>query len=148
MSEEADLYISISRKTPRPGKGYYIYVLEGSRADGSKRASNPRKRDFGFITPHQLELNAIVDALKRFKRPCRVNIHSDHGWFKTVRDRGWFEKWQQAGWIVNGHPAAGADLYQEIYVLETICNMEIGTIDNDMGSFRIWFENAIPILKK
>lgn len=148
MSEEADLFISISRKSPKPGKGYYVYVLEGTRADGTKGASNPRKRDFEDITPHQLELNAIVDGLKRFKRPCRVNIHTDHGWFKTVRERGWFEKWQQAGWIVNGHEAAGADLYQEIHMLETICNMEIGNIDNDLGSFSEWFKNTMEVLSE
>ena len=145
MSEIADLYITISRKSPRPGKGFYIYVLEGVKANGERKASNPRKRDFEDITPHKLELNAIVDGLKRFKRPCRVNIHSDHGWFKTVRERGWFEKWQQAGWIVNGHEAAGADLYQEIHMLETICNMEIGSIDDDLGSFSEWFKNTMAI---
>ncbi len=72
-----------------------------------------------------------------------MNIHSDHGWFKTVRERGWFEKWQQAGWIVNGKPAAGSDLYQEIYIMETVCRMQIGTIDKDLGSFTEWMSNEI-----
>ena len=143
MSETADLYITISRKSPKPGRGFYIYVLEGITPEGERKASSPRKREFEEITPHQLELNAIVDALKRFRRPCRVNIHSDHGWFKTVRDRGWFEKWQQAGWIVNGKPAAGAEQYQEIYMLETVCGMEIGTINKDLGSFSTWMQNAL-----
>ena len=147
MMEEADLYISISRKSPKPGKGYYVYVLEGTKADGTRKASNPRKREFDDITPHQLELNAIVDGIKRFKRSCRVNIHSDHGWFKAVRDNGWFNKWQQDGWMINGHMAAGAELYQEIYMLETVCSMEIGTIDKDLGSFTEWLKNAISEAK-
>ncbi len=142
--ESADLYIKLSRKSPTAGKGFYIYVLEGTRADGSTGASKPCRKDFEDITPHQLELNAIVDGLKRFRRACRVNIHSDHGWFQTVRERGWFEKWQQAGWMTNeGHPAAGAEFYREIHMLETVCNMEIGTIDKDLGSFREWFDSEI-----
>ena len=72
-----------------------------------------------------------------------MNIHSDHGWFETIRKRGWFDKWQQAGWIVNGHTAAGADLYQQIYMLETVCLMEIGDIDKDLGSYSTWLGNEI-----
>lgn len=143
MSETADLYISISRKSPKPGKGFYIFILEGTKADGTKAASRAYRREFIEITPHQLELHAIVDGLKRFRRPCTVNIHSDHGWFKTVRERGWFEKWQQAAWIVNGKPAAGAELYQEIFMLETVCGMEIGELDKDLGSFTDWMKNTV-----
>ena len=149
--ETADLYIAISRKCPKPGKGFYIYVLEGTRADGSKGASDPCRKEFDDATPHQLELCAIVDGLKRFRRACRVNIHSEHGWFQKIRECGWFDTWQQAGWMTKeGHTAAGAELYQEIYMLETVCRMEIGTIDKDMGSFREWFgneiKNTVPIL--
>lgn len=143
MSEEADLYISISRKSPKPGAGYYLFILEGTKADGTRIATRAYRKDFPNITPHQLELHAIVDGLKRFRRPCTVNIHSDHGWVKTVRERGWFEKWQQAGWIVNGKPAAGSELYQEIYIMETICRIQIGTIDKDLGSFTEWMSNEI-----
>ena len=143
MSETADLYISISRKSPKPGKGFYIFILEGTKADGTKAASRAYRREFSETTPHQLELHAIVDGLKRFRRACIVNIHSDHGWFKTVRERGWFEKWQQAAWIVNGKPATGAELYQEIYMLETVCGMEIGELDKDLGSFTDWMKNTI-----
>ncbi len=143
MSEEADMYISISRKSPKPGAGYYLFILEGTKADGTRIATKAYRKNFPDITPHQLELHAIVDGLKRFRRPCTVNIHSDHGWFKTVRERGWFKKWQQADWIVKGHRAAGADLYQEIHMLETVCNMEFGMIDKDLGSYKTWLENEI-----
>lgn len=143
MTEEtADIYISISRKSPRPGKGIYISVLEAVGASGKAGTLTLRRR-FDDVTPHQLELNAIVDSLKRFRRPCKVNIHSDHGWFKTIRERGWFDKWQQADWIVKGHVAAGSELYQELYMLETVCNMEIGEIDKELGSYTTWLDSEI-----
>ncbi len=142
MSERADIYISISRKSPRAGTGMYIAILEATTEGGKTGTLTIRKR-FEDITPHQLELNAIVDSLKRFRRTCRVNIHSDHGWFKTIRDRGWFDKWQQADWFVNGHRAAGAELYQEIYMLETVCRMEFGDLDKDLGSYQTWLESEM-----
>ena len=142
MSDTADIYIAISRKSPKPGKGTYIAVLEAEGASG-KVGTLTLKRTLDDITPHQLEMTAIVDSLKRFKWACTVNIHSDHGWFETIRTRGWFDKWQQDNWIVKGHRAAGADLYQEIYMLETVCGMEFGDIDKDLGSYRTWLENEI-----
>lgn len=142
MDETADIYISISRKSPRPGKGMYISVLEAVGSSGKAGTLTLRKK-IDNITPHQLELHAIVDSLKRFRRPCTVNIHSDHGWFETIRKQGWFDSWQQAGWIVKGHTAAGADLYQEIYMLETVCNMEIGEIDKELGSYTTWLDSEI-----
>lgn len=142
MDETADIYISISRKSPRPGKGMYISVLEAVGSSGKAGTLTLRKK-IDNITPHQLELHAIVDSLKRFRRPCTVNIHSDHGWFETIRKQGWFDSWQQAGWIVKGHTAAGADLYQEIYMIETVCNMEIGEIDKELGSYTTWLDSEI-----
>ncbi len=142
MNETADIYIGISRKCPRPGKGMYIAILEAETASGKTGTLTIRKQ-LNYVTPHQLELNAIVDSMKRFKRACSVNIHSEHGWFKTVRERGWFDTWQQANWIVNGHPAAGSELYQEIYMFETVCRMKIGVIDKDLGSYKTWLENEI-----
>lgn len=142
MDETADIYISISRKSPRPGKGMYISVLEAMGSSGKAGTLTLRKK-IDNITPHQLELHAIVDSLKRFRRSCTVNIHSDHGWFETIRKQGWFDSWQQAGWIVKGHTAAGADMYQEIYMLETVCNMEIGEIDKELGSYTIWLDSEI-----
>lgn len=142
MNETADIYISISRKSPRAGTGMYIAILEATTEDGKTGTLTIRKK-FEDITPHQLEMNAIVDSLKRFRRACTVNIHSDHGWFKTIRDRGWFKKWQQSDWITNGHMTAGAELYQEIYMLESVCRMEIGKLDKDLGSYQTWLENEI-----
>ena len=139
---EADIYISISRKSPRAGKGMYIAVLEATGSSGRPGTLTIR-RTLDDVTPHQLELHAIVDCLKRFKWACEVCIHSDHGWFEAVRKRGWFDKWQQAGWIVNGRTAAGSELYQEIFMLETVCGMEIKEINKDLGSYKTWLENEI-----
>lgn len=137
-----DIYIAISRKCPRPGKGTYIAVLEAVGASG-KAGTLTIRGTFDDITPHRLELRAIVDALHRFKYGCTINIHSEHGWFKTIKERGWFEKWQQAGWIVNGKPAAGSEMLQEIHMLETVCNMEFGILDKDLGSYNTWLNSEI-----
>ena len=39
--------------------------------------------------------------------------------------------------------AAGSELYQELYMLETVCNMEIGEIDKELGSYTTWLDSEI-----
>lgn len=137
-----DIYIKISRRSPKPGEGMYLAVLEAKTASG-KAGTLTIWKSFDEITPHQLELQAVNDALHRFKRHADVRIHSDHGWFETIRERGWFEKWQQAGWIVKGKPAAGAEVLQEIYMIETVCGITIESVDNNLGPYKIWLESEI-----
>lgn len=142
MCETIDLYIAISRKCPRAGPGKYIAILEAVTASG-KTGTLTLKKELDEVTPHLLELQAVHDAIHRIKRHVVINIHSDHWWFKTVRNRGWFDKWHENDWVVNGHLAAGADLYQEIYMMELVGGIKIGDIDNDLKSYKTYLENEI-----
>lgn len=149
MSEVVDFYIKISRKSPKAGRGTYIVILETITASG-KPGTLTLKKELDEVTPHRLELQAIHDAIHRIKRHVTINIHSDHGWFKTVRERGWFDKWHDNDWIVNGRLTPGADLYQEIYMMELVGGIQFGGMDEDLGSYKTYLEseikNASPIL--
>ena len=131
MSEEVNLYIKTSRESPKPGAGSYIAILEATTESG-KTGTLTLKKQYDQITPHQLELNAVNDALHRFKRHVEVKIHSEHGWFETIRTRGWFEKWQKNSWFVKGKRAAGAEVLEEIWMLEHVCGITILSIDKDL----------------
>lgn len=139
---EVGLYIKISRKCPRPGPGMYIAILEATTASG-KTGTLTLKKHLEDITPHQLELTAIVDALHRCKGDLDLQIHSDHDWFRKVKQNGWFEKWQQAGWMNKDKPRPGADLYQELWTLENVCSVRFDTFDQDLGTYKTWMENEI-----
>lgn len=142
MSEEVNLYIKTSRESPKPGAGSYIAILEATTESG-KTGTLTLKKQFDQITPHQLELNAINDALHRFKRHVEVKIHSEHGWFETIRTRGWFEKWQKNSWFVKGKRAAGAEVLEEIWMLEHVCGITILSTDKDLGTFKTWLDAEI-----
>lgn len=142
---ETNVYIKISRKSPKPGKGSYMAILEAMSSSG-KPATLTIKGTFENITPHKLELRAIVDTLHRYKTQALVNIHSDHGWFKTVRDNGWFDKWHEDDWMKDGEPIACWDLYREIDYLEKFA-VEIGSIDTDLGEYKTWLESQIKTIQ-
>ena len=145
--ETADIYIAISRKCPRAGSGRYIAILEATTERG-KTGTLTLKKSLDDVTPHQLELIAVRDALRRFTRSVTVNIHSGHGWFKTITERGWLGKWQQADFKKDGNDIPMSDLYREIMI--TYRSITVGTTDKDLGTYKTWLENEIkkPVSKR
>lgn len=139
---EVGLYIKISRKCPKPGPGRYIAILEATTASG-KTGTLTLKKDFDEVTPHKLELHAIVDALHRCKGDIDLTIHSDHDWFRMVKENGWFDKWHDNGWMLKDGPRSGADLYQELWTLENVCRVRFDTFDQDLGTYKTWMEDEI-----
>ena len=138
---EADIYIITSRKSPRAGPGKYISVLAHD-IDGTEYTKTLRN-SFDNVTPHALELQALTDSLKRFKKPCGIHIHSAHGWIRSVYENGWLKKWQASGWINNGKPIANAELYQNIEDIKNDLHLEFIGIDDDLGAYQTWLNNEI-----
>ena len=138
---EADIYIITSRKSPRAGPGRYVSVLAHD-IDGTEYTKT-FSEEFENVTPHSLELKALAENLKRFRKPCDIRIHSPHGWIRSVYENGWLEKWEAAGWMNKGKPVANTELYQEIESTKNNLHLEIISIDDDLGSFRTWLDNEI-----
>lgn len=138
---EADIYIITSRKSPRAGPGRYVSVLEYKVND--REYTKVLRQGRESITPHALELEAVADSLKRFKKPCGIRIHSSHGWFRSVIENGWLDKWKHAGWMNKDRPVPNTELYQGILDTEEKLNLEIISIDDDLGTFKTWLTNEI-----
>lgn len=138
---EADIYIAISRKAPRAGPGRYVSVLAYNRE--GKECTKTVKEECEDVTPHSLELKALLGSLRRFRKPCGIRIHSAHWWMKKVYENGWAEKWRASGWMNNGKPVANAELYREILDTKERLHLEIISIDDNLGSFDTWLNNEV-----
>ena len=138
---EADIYIITSRKAPRAGPGRYVSILAYDAA--GKECTKTLEADCENVTPHSLELTALLDSIRRFRKPCDIRIHSPHGWVRSVYENGWLEKWMADGWIKNGKPVANASLYQDIEDTKKDLHLEFISIDDNLGSFRTWMNNEI-----
>ena len=139
---EVDLYIKISRECPRPGPGMYIAILEAKTAAG-KTGTLTLKKKCAQITPHNLELTAVIDAIKRCKGDISLRIHSPHDWLGRVITNGWLHKWQQADWMDKGKPRPGSELYKELYTFEQACGIRFESFDRDLGSYSDWMDYEI-----
>ena len=66
-------------------------------------------------TNNRMEMTAALEALKRLKRPCVVNLYSDSAYLVSAFTRGWIENWQRNGWRnAAKDPVSNTDLWQEL----------------------------------
>lgn len=52
-------------------------------------------------TNNKMELTAALEALKKLKEPCSVNLYSDSAYLINAFTQGWIEKWMKTGWKRN-----------------------------------------------
>ena len=66
-------------------------------------------------TNNRMELMAPIQALKRLKEPCRVQIYSDSAYLVNAFEKHWLDKWQRKNWVKSDKkPVENQDLWQEI----------------------------------
>lgn len=138
--DKVDIYIAQDRKGPRAGNGKYIVVIELKE----KNATRTLNKAFDEISSHGLELNALRDALNRFKRECSISIHSEHGWFEQCVQNGNYEQWQQTEWKnAKGELITHSEIWSEIRNNTESKGLHIENIDKDMGEYKTWLENEL-----
>ena len=91
-----------------PGKGGWGAILR--YGEHEKEISGYRED----TTNNQMELRAVIEALKLLKEPCSVTIHTDS---KYVMDgmTKWLDAWQKKGWkTASKKPVKNKELWQEL----------------------------------
>ena len=93
---------------PNPGVGGYAAVLMFGTArkviTGSASVS----------TNNQMELMAVLEALKALKKKCRVKLHSDSMYVVDGMTK-WIHNWKETGWKNRLHkPVKNFELWKEI----------------------------------
>lgn len=95
---------------PGPG-GWGAVLLYGAHklelSGGEKETTNNR-----------MELTAVIEALRRLKEPCSVELYSDSKYVIDALDKGWVYGWKKKGWIKSDKkPALNVDLWEQLLPL-------------------------------
>ena len=69
-------------------------------------------------TNNRMELTAVIEALRRLKEPCAVELYSDSKYVVDALSLGWARSWRAKGWIKSDKkPALNADLWETLLTL-------------------------------
>ena len=49
-------------------------------------------------TNNEMELTAVVEALKALKEPCLVDLYSDSNYVVNAVNQYWLQNWKKNGW--------------------------------------------------
>ena len=92
-----------------PGNGGWAAIL---KYRGNELEISGFERD---ATNNQMELKAAVEALKRLKEPCEVELQSDSAYLVNGFAKGWIENWKLNGWMnVKKDEVKNIDLWKEL----------------------------------
>ncbi len=90
-------------------------------------------------TNNKMELTAALEALKKLKEPCSVNLYSDSAYLINAFTQGWIEKWMKTGWKRNkNEEVKNIELWKELVSLSDyhrITWIKVkGHADNEMNN--------------
>ena len=98
---------------PGPG-GWGAVLIYG---DNKKELSGGKKE----TTNNEMELTAVLMALKELKKSCNVELFSDSAYVVNGFTEGWIESWIKNGWKNSKkEEVKNKELWQDILNLTTI----------------------------
>ena len=90
-----------------PGPGGWGAVLRYGKYE--KELSGGAKE----TTNNRMELTGVIEALKRLKEPCSVDLWSDSKYVIEALEKRWVYAWRDNGWRrKDKKPALNADLWE------------------------------------
>ena len=105
-------------------------------------SANNKKEFSGFdkeTTNNKMELTAVIEALKKLKKPCNVELYSDSAYVVNALTLGWLENWKNNGWKgADKKPVKNVELWKELDELLLLHNVNFnkvkGHADNEYNN--------------
>lgn len=97
--------------------GAYGIVMMYRKEDGSllKREYSQGTRN---TTNNIMELTAVIEALKKLKYPCIVELYTDSKYVCDAINKFWLTGWINKGWVTSSRqPVKNKELWQELVPL-------------------------------
>lgn len=95
-----------------PGPGGWGAILEYNGHERTLSGGAPE------TTNNRMELTAVIEALKKLKEPCVVELYSDSKYVIDALEKSWVWGWKKRGWIKSDKkPALNVDLWETLLPL-------------------------------
>ena len=102
-----------------------------------------KKKEFSGFDPettnNKMELTAVIEALKKLKKPCKVQLYSDSAYVVNALTLGWLDNWKNNGWRGSDKkPVKNIELWEELDCLLLLHDVEFikvkGHADNEFNN--------------
>ncbi len=114
---QVEIYTETSIRSPRKQKGHFGYILV-YRPEGKDDATVSDFKERTDVTPHEIELEALICAMSRLNRPCEVRLIQSNQYIQNMVTTGNLSHWQQNGWkTAKGDEVKSKELWQKLSVL-------------------------------
>lgn len=118
---DSDIFVMTDIKAPRRSDGKYTYQIRCFDSKGNERTIWDRRYIETYkieqSTEYQAEMVALIHALKRFNKPCNLNIYINSQYIKTGVEE-WSKAWIKNNWITaKGNEVANASEWKELLQL-------------------------------
>ena len=111
--QKATIYTETTIKGPTVKDGAYAAEIEYIRKNGEPETREVLGTEEN-TTYNRTTLLAIVTALKRFNRPCEIEIVTSNSFIKNTVECGNLSKWQENEWKTSkGEDIKNKELWQE-----------------------------------
>lgn len=98
-----------------PGAGGWGAILRYGEREMEISGYDPN------TTNNKMELTAAIEALKRLKEPCEVELYSDSAYLINGFEKFWVKSWKRNGWINSSkEEVKNSDLWMELDRLNSI----------------------------
>lgn len=116
-----------------PGKGGWGCVLIYKDIQKEFSGYNPN------TTNNKMELTAVIEALKKLKEPCLVDIYTDSAYVSNAFLNNWIDAWQKNNFkTTNKKEVLNINLWQELINLCKIHQVTFhkvkGHADNELNN--------------
>lgn len=111
---KVEIYTETSIRSPRKQSGHFGYILV-YRPEGKDDATMSDFEKCSDVTPHEIELQAMICAMKRLNRPCEVCFIQSERYIQNMVTSGNLAKWKENGWMsAKGEEVKNKDLWQQL----------------------------------
>lgn len=94
---QVEIYTETSIRSPKKQTGQFGYILV-YRPPGEEDATLSDFETEYEITPHEIELVALVRAMNRLNRPCEISLIQSNSYIYDMIHSGNLERWKNNGW--------------------------------------------------
>ena len=142
--DKVNIYLATHHKGFGEAVGYHMELLVAVSEDGEEREETAREnaketRRVEDVTENRLAAIGLMEALKRLRKPCDINILTDNRYILNCINNKWIDMWIKTGFKNGkGEPIKNADVWTVIGVLLQKHMVEVEFIGDRKSKYYDW----------